>query len=101
MSKVSSPSAQALSNGNYWNSPSEINFFPEISFDEFIDKGGLNKWLGHIQTNGFVLVSDTPASADATKQLMERVAYVRNEVFAVPEHHEHRSRQYEVQLKAM
>jgi trimethyllysine dioxygenase len=81
MSTVSSPSDQALSNGNYWNSASEIKIFPEISFEEFMNKGGLNKWLGHIQTNGFVLVTETPASADTTKELMERMAYVRNSIF--------------------
>ena len=52
-----------------------------MPYNEFMDDGGLNKWLGHIQANGFVLVTDTPASADATKELMERMAYVRNSIF--------------------
>jgi trimethyllysine dioxygenase len=81
MSKVSSPSVQALSNGNYWNSADEIKIFPEISFADFMDKEGLNKWLDYIQINGFVLVTETPASADATKELMERMAYIRNSIF--------------------
>ena len=81
MAKVSSPSANALNNGTYWNSTSEINIFPEMTFDEFMVNGGLNKWLCHIQTNGFVLVTETPASADVTKDLMERMAYVRNSIF--------------------
>jgi trimethyllysine dioxygenase len=81
MATVSTPSAQALSNENYWNSASDIKIFPEISFNEFMADGGLNKWLGHIQTNGFVLVTETPASAEATKELMERMAYVRNSIF--------------------
>ena len=81
MSEVSSPSAQALSYCTYWNSPSDIKIFPEISFEEFMDNGGLKKWLGYIQKNGFVLVTGTPASADATKELMERMAYVRNSIF--------------------
>ena len=81
MSEVSSPSAQALSDGTYWNSVSDIKIFPEMPYNEFVDDGGLNKWLGHIQVNGFVLVTDTPASADATKELMERMAYVRNSIF--------------------
>ena len=49
MSEVSSPSAQALSDGTYWNSVSDIKIFPEMSYNEFMDDGGLNKWLGHIQ----------------------------------------------------
>ena len=63
MSEVSSQSAQALSDGTYWNSVSDIKIFPEMPYYEFMDDGGLNKWLGHIQANGFILVTDTPASA--------------------------------------
>ena len=61
MSIVGPPSAQALSDGSYWNSVIDIKIFPEMSYNEFMDDGGLNKWLGHIQANGFVLVTDTPA----------------------------------------
>jgi trimethyllysine dioxygenase len=81
MATVSPPSDQALINGTYWNSTSDIKIFPEMSFDEFMDDGGLNKWLNHIQVNGFVLVIETPVSPDATKDLMERMAYVRNSIF--------------------
>jgi trimethyllysine dioxygenase len=81
MATVSSPSAQALNNSAYWNSSSEIKIFPEMSYDEFMDDGGLKKWLSHIQRNGFVLVTETLASPHATKELMERMAYVRNSIF--------------------
>jgi trimethyllysine dioxygenase len=81
MSSVSSPSAQALNNGSYWNSTGEIKFFPEMSYKEFMNEEGLKKWLTHIQKNGFVLVTSTPTSPDATKELMERMAYVRNSIF--------------------
>ena len=81
MSTVNLPSNLPLNKGNYWNSTSEIKIFPEMSFGEFMDDGGLEKWLTHIQTNGFVLVTETPASPDATKDLMERMAYVRNSIF--------------------
>jgi trimethyllysine dioxygenase len=81
MAKVSSPSAQAINNSTYWNSASEIKIFPEIPFGEFMDDGGLKKWLNHIQRNGFVLVTETPASQDTTKAIMERMAYVRNSIF--------------------
>jgi trimethyllysine dioxygenase len=81
MVTVSPPSAQALNNGTYWNSTNEIKIFPEMSYKEFMDDGGLNKWLHHIQKNGFVLVTETPASSEATKELMERMAYVRNSIF--------------------
>jgi trimethyllysine dioxygenase len=81
MASVSAPSVQALNNSNYWNSPSEIKFLPVISYDEFINDGGLKKWLSHIQRTGFVLVTESPVSPDATKKLMERMAYVRNSIF--------------------
>jgi trimethyllysine dioxygenase len=81
MATVSPPSAQALNSRAYWNSSREIIIFPEMAYDEFMDDGGLNKWLNHIKTNGFVLVTETPATADATKELMERMAYVRNSIF--------------------
>ena len=55
MVTVSPPSAQALSNGNYWNSVSDIKIFPEMPYKEFMDDGGLKKWLSHIQNNGFVI----------------------------------------------
>jgi trimethyllysine dioxygenase len=81
MALVRSPSNQALNNGIYWNSTSDISIFPEMHYDEFMGQDGLNKWLGHIQRNGFVLVTETPVSPDATKELMERMAYVRNSIF--------------------
>ena len=81
MASVSSPSAQALGDDSYWNSASDIKTFPNMPYDEFMADGGLQKWLGHIQRSGFVLVTETPVSADATKGLMERMAYVRNSIF--------------------
>ena len=75
------PSAQALAKDSYWNSSNEIKNFPEISFNDFMSDDGLKQWLGHIQRNGFVLVSGVSATADATKELMERIAYVRNSIF--------------------
>ena len=35
----------------------------------------------HIERSGFVLVTETPVSPEATKELMERMAYVRNSIF--------------------
>jgi trimethyllysine dioxygenase len=81
MSTVCSPSAQALSDESTWNSVSDIKFLPEMPYDEFLADEGLNKWLNYIKTIGFVLVTDTPATAEATKDLMERMSYVRNSIF--------------------
>ena len=61
MSTVNSPSAQSLSDESYWNSASDIKFFPEMTYDDFMGDEGLNAWLNHIKINGFVLVTETPA----------------------------------------
>jgi len=81
LASTSRPSAQALANDSCWDSSNEIQDFPEMSYGEFMDDGGLNKWLKHIQRNGFVLVNESPATPKATKELMERMAYVRNSIF--------------------
>ena len=81
MAITSNPNAQALNNETCWNYPSEIKSFPKMTYDDFMSDSGLEKWLMHIQENGFVLVSDSPVSSEATKDLMERMAYVRNSIF--------------------
>jgi trimethyllysine dioxygenase len=81
LASTSIPSLQELDSNSCWNSSNEIKKFPEMSFDDFMNDHGLKKWLGHIHRNGFVLVSEAPALADATEKLMERMAYVRNSIF--------------------
>ena len=81
MIPTSLPSAHALKNSEYWSSPNEINFFPEMPYSDFMSKGGLKKWLMHIERSGFVIVTDSPSTPEATKELMERMAYVRNSIF--------------------
>ena len=81
MVKSNHPSPQALNNSMYWNSPQEIKSFPEISYSEFMKNDGLKKWLMHIERTGFVLVIETPETPEATKELMERMAYVRSSIF--------------------
>ncbi len=78
---TSRPNATALANDSCWNSANEIKDFPKMSFDDFMSDNGLKQWLENIQRNGFVLVCGTPVTADATKELMERVAYIRNSIF--------------------
>ena len=81
MIPTSLPSAQALKNSEYWSSTNEINFFPEMPYSDFMSKGGLKKWLMHIERSGFVIVNGSPSTPEATKELMERMAYVRNSIF--------------------
>ena len=42
---------------------------------------GIKTWLENIQRVGFVLVTGSPATAEATKELMERIAYIRSFYF--------------------
>ena len=81
LASTSHPSAQALASNCCWNSPNEIKVFPEMSYDDLMKEGGLIKWLKHIQKNGFVLVNGAPATSDATREVMERMAYIRNSIF--------------------
>ena len=81
MAITSNPNAQALNNEACWDSASEIKIFPEMTYGDFMSINGLEIWLEHIQNNGFVLVSESPTTSEATKDLMEKMAYVRNSIF--------------------
>ena len=75
------PQLNAMNSPSVWNSPSEITSFPEITYEEVMSDQGIKAWLNHIKRTGFVLVTETPATPDATKELMERMAYIRNSIF--------------------
>jgi len=75
------PKPYAMDASSFWNSPTEIKIFPEMPYEEVMSNGGIKTWLTHIQRVGFVLVTDTPATPEATKELMERMAYIRNSIF--------------------
>jgi len=75
------PQSYAMNSSIYWNAENEIIIFPEMTYDEFMSDEGLKIWLTHIQRIGFVLVNKTPSTPEATKDLMERMAYIRNSIF--------------------
>ena len=81
MSVPSLPQSYALNLTNVWNSSNEIKDFPEITYQELMSDGGIKTWLNHIQRIGFVIVTETPETPEATKELMERMAYIRNSIF--------------------
>jgi len=80
-SEANLPQSQAMDSSNFWNTSNEIKTFPEMSYEEFMRDGGIKTWLRNIQRVGFVLVTGAPVTPEATKELMERVAYVRNSIF--------------------
>ena len=81
MAEPNPPHTKALQSVNLWNSPNEIEIFPEIPYKVVMSDGGIKKWLTHIQRTGFVVVAETPATPEVTKELMERMAYIRNSIF--------------------
>ena len=52
-----------------------------MSYGELMGNNGIKTWLEHIQRAGFVLVTNTPETAKATKELMEKIAYIRSSIF--------------------
>jgi len=81
MSLPKLPQSYPLNSTNIWNSSNEIKDFPEITYQELMNIGGIKTWLNHIQRVGFVLVTETPGTAEVTKEIMERMAYIRNSIF--------------------
>jgi len=75
------PQPYSMNSSSCWNAPSEIKFFPEMTYEEVMSDEGIKTWLTHIQRIGFVLVTKTPLTPEVTKQLMERMAYIRNSIF--------------------
>ena len=81
LAEPSLPRTNAMNLSNFWNKPSEIKIFPEMSYEELMIDDGIINWLNHIQRVGFVVVTDAPATPEATQKLMERMAYIRNSIF--------------------
>jgi len=52
-----------------------------MTYKEFLGNNGIKTWLENIQRVGFVLVTGSPTTAEATKELMERIAYIRSSIF--------------------
>jgi len=75
------PQSNGMKSSSFWNAPSEIKSFPDMTYEELMSDGGIKIWLSYIQKVGFVLVNETPANSEATKELMERMAYIRNSIF--------------------
>ncbi len=81
MSEPSLPQPCALNSSNIWNSLNEIKYFPQITYQDLMSDGGIKIWLNHIQRIGFVIVTGAPETPEATKELMERLAYIRSSIF--------------------
>ena len=79
--KPSYPQLNSINSLSLWNSSADISSFPEMSYKEVMSDQGLKVWLSNIQRIGFVIVTEAPATPEATKEIMERMAYIRNSIF--------------------
>ena len=61
---------------------STIGDGPRTSYDSIMNSDeGMLEWLTNLMTYGFGLAVGVPASGEATKELLERVAYIRRSIF--------------------
>ncbi len=68
MSKPALPQLSTIDSAELWNSADKINLFPEMQYEQLMDdEGGINVWLEHVKKAGFILVRNSPATAEATK----------------------------------
>ena len=82
MSKPALPQLSTIDSAELWNSADKINLFPEMQYEQLMDdENGISLWLEHVKRAGFILVRSSPATAEATKKLMERISYLRNSIF--------------------
>lgn len=52
--------------------------FPEVEYEEVMQsEAGVAKWTRLIYLKGFSFVNNVPITPDATKQLLERIAFIR------------------------
>jgi len=82
MAQPTSPQPMPSASAEIWHNPDEIKVLPEMTYECLMnDKESVNIWLNHIQRVGFVLVHGSPATAEATEKMMEKIAYIRNSIF--------------------
>ena len=82
MAHPAPPQPTPSSSAEIWHNPDDIKILPEMTYDCLMnDNEGVKIWLNHIQRIGFVLVHNSPTTAEATEKMMEKIAYIRNSIF--------------------
>ena len=65
-----------------WDRDSMGEHFPSMSLEEIMSgNAGMLKWLTLVEEYGFALSTGMPASIEATKELAQRVGYIRETIF--------------------
>ncbi|KAJ5525024.1 Trimethyllysine dioxygenase [Penicillium frequentans] len=53
--------------------------YPEVSYEQVMsEEKGVLRWLRKIYSNGFCFIKGVPVNPEATKELIERIAFIRN-----------------------
>ena len=65
-----------------WDAEAIDEQWPTIDHGEVMaGDDGVSRWLDLVATYGFAMVEGTPPTVEATRALIERVAYLRNTIF--------------------
>ena len=65
-----------------WDHASMQGQFSTVPFTEVMETdAGLLRWLELVDTHGFAMASNAPATVDATKAIAQRVGYIRETIF--------------------
>ena len=67
---------------NWWDAAILDGQAPTISYEQVMHSdNGVEEWLTAVARYGFCIAADTPATLDATHELVKRVSYVRETIF--------------------
>ena len=65
-----------------WDCETIADEWPTVAYaDVMAGDDGVSAWMRHVSTYGFCIVTGTPATIEATRELVGRVAYVRETIF--------------------
>lgn len=65
-----------------WDAETITDEWPTVPYaDVMAGDEGVHAWLRKVATYGFCLVVGTPPTIDATRELIERIAYIRETIF--------------------
>ncbi len=75
--RISLPAERVL-----WDQESIAEQWPTVEYDDVMaGDPGMHAWMRQVATYGFCVVTGTPATIEATKELIERIGYIRETIF--------------------
>ena len=65
-----------------WDGETILERWPTVEYEEVMEGDqGVHAWIRQVATYGFCIVTGTPPTIEATRQLVARVGYVRETIF--------------------